>query len=305
MVVTLRQIMSQVRAAPTLDDALAVIIQQVKKAVRIDACAVYLSDRDRDDCVLAAAEGLTPDLIGRARVRLGEGLVGLVAERKELIVDMDAGSHPSGCLSTDTSHQRDGSFLGTPLIHYRRLLGVLVAWKPAHQSYARDEVTFFLSLGAQLAKAVHDAEVIGAVSALLGGQKCRDPFVEGIPAAKGLAIGRVVLVDGQTKLDSIPDREVRDVAAEVLAFEAAIAAVREKMQSGGIGLVGVVPEDVDSLFDVYAMLLGSDSLAMDTIKRIRSGSWAPGAWIFLDRDRRPYPVHAGSGPRQRPVRNPL
>ena len=44
-------------------------------------------------------------------------------------------------------------------------------------------------------------------------------------------------------------------------------------------MVGVVPEDVDSLFDVYAMLLGSsDSLVTDTIERIRSGNWAPGAW---------------------------
>jgi phosphotransferase system enzyme I (PtsP) len=98
MLVTLRQIMSRVRAAPTLDDALAVIIQQVKKAVRIDACAVYLTDAERDDCVLAAAEGLTPDLIGRARVRLGEGLVGLVAERKELIVE-SGDAHGSKCVA--------------------------------------------------------------------------------------------------------------------------------------------------------------------------------------------------------------
>jgi phosphotransferase system enzyme I (PtsP) len=35
---------------------------------------------------------------------------------------------------------------------------------------------------------------------------------------------------------------------------------------------------VQSLFDVYAMLLGSDSLVLDTIERIRSGSWAPAAW---------------------------
>ena len=40
MVVTLRQLISEVRAAPTLEDAMAVIIQQVKKAIRIDACAV-------------------------------------------------------------------------------------------------------------------------------------------------------------------------------------------------------------------------------------------------------------------------
>lgn len=278
MLVTLRQIMRQVHAAPTLDDALEVIIRQVKKAVRVDACAVYLTDVERDDFVLAAAEGLIPDSIGSVRVGLGEGLVGLVAERKELIVQTDAGAHPSCRLSTDAPHGRDGSFLGTPLIHYRKLLGVLTAWKPAHQPYARDEVTFFLSLGAQLAKAVHDAETIDAVSALLAGRLCRDPFVQGLSAARGLAIGRVVLVDGQTKLASIPDRAVRDVAAEVLVFEAAIAAARQELQFGGEGLAGFVPRDVESLFEVYAMLLGSDSLVLDTIERIRSGNWAPGAW---------------------------
>lgn len=278
MLVTLRQIMQQVRVAPTLGEALAVIIQQVKKAVPVDACAVYLTDVEQENCVLAAAEGLTPDAIGSVRVGLGEGLVGLVAERKELIVETDAGAHPSCRLSTDTPHGRDGSFLGTPLIHYRKLLGVLAAWKPAHQPYARDEVTFFLSLGAQLAKAVHDAETIDAVSALLAGRRCRDPFVQGLSAARGLAIGRVVLVDGQTKLASIPDQEVQDVAAEVLVFEATIAAARQELRSGGEGLAGFVPGDVESLFEVYAMLLGSDSLVLDTIERIRSGNWAPGAW---------------------------
>jgi phosphotransferase system enzyme I (PtsP) len=278
MLVTLRQIMQQVRVAPTLDEALAVIIEQVKKAVPVDACAVYLTDVEQEDCVLAAAEGLTPDSIGSVRAGLGEGLVGLVAERKELIVETDAGTHPSCRLSTDTLHRRDGSFLGTPLIHYRKLLGVLVAWKPAHQPYTRDEVTFFLSLGAQLAKAVHDAETIDAVSALLAGRRCRDPFVQGLSAASGLAIGRVVLVDGQTKLASIPDRAVRDAAAEVLVFEATIAAARQELRSGGEGLAGVVPEDVESLFDVYAMLLGNDSLVLDSSERIRSGNWAPGAW---------------------------
>ena len=108
MLVTLRQIMRQVHAAPTLDEALAVIIQQVKKAVPVDACAVYLTDVEQEDCVLAAAEGVTPDSIGSVRVGLGEGLVGLVAERKELIVETDAGAHPSCRLSTDTPHGRDG-----------------------------------------------------------------------------------------------------------------------------------------------------------------------------------------------------
>ena len=117
------------------------------------------------------------------------------------------------------------------------------------------------------------------MSALLSGQHRRDPFVQGISAAKGLATGRVMLADGQAKLESIPDRQVRDVAAEVLAFQAAIAGARHELKSGGEGLVGVVPEDVDSLFDVYVLLLGCcDSLVTVSIERLRSGFWGPCAW---------------------------
>ncbi|MCG6897796.1 MAG: hypothetical protein LJE60_11925 [Thiocapsa sp.] len=87
---------------------------------------------------------------------------------------------------------------------------------------------------------MHDAETIDAVSALLRGERCRDPFVQGLSAARGLAIGRVVLVSAQTKLESIPDREARDVAAEVLAFEAAIAAARQELRPGGEGLADIL-----------------------------------------------------------------
>ncbi|MGA7981617.1 MAG: phosphoenolpyruvate--protein phosphotransferase [Chromatiaceae bacterium] len=278
MLVTLRQIMQLVGVAPTLREALDIAVQQVRKAVQVDACAIYLTDVAHDEYALVASDGLSPHPIEDVRVRPGEGLVGIVGERQELVVETVARFHRGHGLSPDPTQESDGSFLGTPLIHYRKLLGVLVAWKPQGHPYASDEVTFFLSLGAQLAKAVHDAEAIDAVGELLRGNPHPDAFIQGVAAATGLAIGQAVLVEAQTRLESIPDRASRDVVAEEHAFTAAVAAAQQELRRAGERMSEALPDAVRALFDVQAMLLGDVSLVGDTIELIRAGSWAPGAW---------------------------
>ncbi len=278
MLVTLRQIVTEVGAAPTLDDALAIIVRQVKNAVRVDACAVYLADEEQDDYVLVAADGLSPASVGRVRVSRRDGLLGLVGERKELIIVTDVRAHPGYRPLTETGEERFGSFLGMPLIHYHRVLGVLVAWKPAHHPYAKEEVSFFLSIAAQLAKGIHEAAAMDTVGRLLRGEAPGDAFVQGVPAATGFAIGNAVWLDPHTRLESIPDRGIGDGAAEEMAFRAAVAAAQQDLRSGAEHLAGGLPDEVRALFDAYAMLLGSHSLVSDTVERIRAGNWAPGAW---------------------------
>jgi phosphotransferase system enzyme I (PtsP) len=89
-----RQIVREVNAAPSLHDALALIVQRVKASLPVDACAVYLADPESEQYVLTAAEGLSASLAGAIRVG-NEGLVGLTAERRELVVEANAATHPS------------------------------------------------------------------------------------------------------------------------------------------------------------------------------------------------------------------
>ena len=44
MLTILRRIVQEVSAARTLDEALAIIVSEVKKAVSTDVCSVYLCD---------------------------------------------------------------------------------------------------------------------------------------------------------------------------------------------------------------------------------------------------------------------
>ena len=92
----------------------------------VDGCSVYLIDTAGSHYVLMATDGLNPAVVGKFRFGCNEGIVGFVGERQEPVNLENASDHPrfrySPELGTDPYH----AFLGVPLIHFRRVLGVLV-----------------------------------------------------------------------------------------------------------------------------------------------------------------------------------
>ena len=223
-----RQIVHEVNLAPSLHHALALIVHGVKDALPVDACAVYLTDIENDQFVLMASDGLAATSVGQLRVG-PEGLVGLVAERRELVVLTNAAAHPRYRVSPETGEERYGSFIGMPLIHYQRVLGVLAAWKRIHRQFDKDEVTFFVTIAAQLARAIHQAATVDEVNTMLSGEMQEDAFIQGIPAASGVALGTVALLDPLANLESIPDREAQDVDAEETTFRTAVADIQREL----------------------------------------------------------------------------
>jgi phosphotransferase system, enzyme I, PtsP len=142
MLAKLRDIIREVRTAANLDEVLAIIVRRVKGSLQVDACAVYLTDVETDQYVLTASSGLGSSSAGQVRTDRQAGLLGLVGERRELVVLTNATRHPRYHPSTETDEGRYDTFIGVPLIHYHHVLGVLAAWKQAHAEFDKDEVTF-------------------------------------------------------------------------------------------------------------------------------------------------------------------
>lgn len=272
-----RDIVREVAAADNLDDALTTLVRRVNAVQPTDACGVYLTDVESGRLVLMSSSGLNPPSKGSVRAARQSGLPVLVAERREMVVLADAKAHPRYVPSPETGDEQYDAFLGMPLIHYHHVLGVLAAWK-AHSPFVREEVTFFITIAAQLAKVIHEAAAVGEVRSLLNGAAQKKWFIQGVQAAAGLAIGTAALVDPLAKLESVPDRHSQDTEPEERAFRAALAAAQGELQSANERLTGTLPSEVRGLFDVFSMLLESDDLVESTIARIRVGNWAPGAW---------------------------
>jgi len=277
MLENLRRVVQEVNAAENLDDALLIIVREVKSAMGVDVCSVYLRDDTRDDNVLMATDGLNPAAVGKVRLPRNRGLVGLVGERQEPVNIRDAAVHPRYAYIPETSEEPYHAFIGVPIIHYRRVLGVLVAQQRDHRLFDDDEMAFIVTIAAQLAGAISHAAAIASAGSLTNGQPRESRLVQGVRGAPGVAIGTIALVDPLAALDSVPDRQPADVDAEERAFRTAVAAVQEELRVSGERMAPLLPAEERALFDVFVMLLGSDSLVTDTVQGIRAGNWAPGA----------------------------
>ena len=143
-------------------ETLTNIVHLIKRRFETDVCSVYLLEPDRANLVLAATIGLRPESVGRVRMRLTEGLAGLVAEQLRPQVVADATAHPRFKYFREAGEDPYRSFLGVPIIDRGLLQGVLVVQtvEPRGRS-ARTMCGCWSMAGAQLAPIVSEARTLG------------------------------------------------------------------------------------------------------------------------------------------------
>lgn len=278
MLERLRDIVQEVNTAKDLQSALNIIVTQVRDAMNTQVCSVYLLDPDINSHVLMASEGLRKESVGRVRLQVGEGLVGLVASNAEPVNLEDARAHPNYHFLSATGEEEFSSFLGVPIIHHRKVLGVLVVRHQDKRTYDEGEEAFLITLSAQLAGVIAAAEATGAIQGMSpSGQRKTDTSFNGVAGSNGVAIGHAVVVFPAADLDSIPQRACTDVSAEITTFNAAIAAVRSDMSALSSTLETRLRPEERELFGVYVRMLDDASLGKEVIDRINGGQWAQGA----------------------------
>ncbi|MCG6658639.1 phosphoenolpyruvate--protein phosphotransferase [Halomonas campisalis] len=275
MLEVLRRIIQEVNGARSLDAALATMVRRIRKAMRTDVCSFYLYDAELEELVLMETIGLHTQAVGRVTLRVGEGLVGLVAEREEPLNLEDAPSHPRFRYFEATGEERYSSFLGVPIIHQRRMLGVLVVQQGAKRRYDEEDEAFLVTMGAQLAGVLAHALVTGSLNrpSREGGQA----MFTGVAASPGMVVGEAVVIAAPADLDSVPDLIPTDVEHEIERFKEAICRVREEIKAAGERLASRISAQELALFEVYQQMLGEAALSQEIKKRIREGQWAPGA----------------------------
>lgn len=289
MLNTLRKIVQEVNAAKDLKAALSIIVQRVKEAMGSQVCSVYLLDPETNRFVLMATDGLNKRSIGKVSMAPSEGLVGLVGSREEPLNLEDAASHPRYRYFAETGEERYASFLGAPIIHHRRVMGVLVVQQKERRQFDEGEEAFLVTMSAQLAGVIAHAEATGSIRGLgRQGKGVQEAKFVGVPGAPGAAVGTAVVVLPPADLNVVPDRSVDDIAAELELFDKALGWVREDMQELSAKLATQLRKEERALFDVYLMMLEDASLGNEVRKVIRTGQWAQGALrqVVLDHVKR-------------------
>jgi phosphotransferase system enzyme I (PtsP) len=280
MLSSLRTIVQEVNSARSLSEVLFIIVKEVRDAMSAGVCSVYLFDEADQNYVLMATEGLRQESIGKVRMAMREGLVGLVAAKEEPLNLQDADQHPNFAYFEETGEAPFHSFLGVPIIHHRKVLGVLVLQQETRRRFASEEEAFVVTVCAQLSGAIAHAEATGALRQLAsaGRGKSKEAVFPGIPSSSGVGIGRVVLVTSSSDLKMVPERLTDNPGAEVKLFREALKATKRDMRNLGNGLSGKLSAEEFALFEVYIRLLDDRVLINEVISAIKLGQAAPSAW---------------------------
>ena len=286
MLETLRHIIHSVNTAPNLASALDLIVTQVRESILCDVCSIYIIEtadtaRHTEPAqraqVLMASVGLSPEAIGKVRLPLGTGLIGLVAARAKPLNLADALVHPNYQRIIETGETRFRGFLGVPIIQNRQVLGVLVVRQHAMRQFQETEVTFLFTLAAQLAGAISHAQTNGELTALNQGHTTGQLLLKGRAGNPGVGLGQGVVAYPHADLAAVPDRRIQSIEAESARLRTAMQQVADELQALKTGLQTKLPAEEQVLFDALILMLDGDTLLDQTLTRIQAGVWAPAA----------------------------
>jgi phosphotransferase system, enzyme I, PtsP len=277
MLNSLGHIVQDVNSAPNLEEAVWLIVRRTREVMSTDVCSVYLSDETSRRHVLMATEGLRANAVGRVSLGYEEGLVGLVAERAETLNLANAPAHPRFRLIPEVGEDSYRAFLGVPVIHRRKVLGVLVAQQRSARRFREEHVAFLVTLAAQLAGAIALAKASGSGRRPGQSSSWDERHFDGLPAAPGVATGIAVVVYPPMDLNAVPDRAPKDLNTEEAALRVAVERAATEVKQLGTRLQGIMSAEDRALFDAYILMMTSPGLIEDTVARIQAGNWAPGA----------------------------
>src|SRR5258708_35641304 len=105
----LHEIGSRIAAADPLREVLGRVVEFIGAVVKCDSCLIYVLEND--ELVLRASKNPHPEVVGRLRIHLGQGITGWVAEhRQPVAVAREASKDPRFKLFSELPEDRYEAF---------------------------------------------------------------------------------------------------------------------------------------------------------------------------------------------------
>jgi phosphotransferase system enzyme I (PtsP) len=275
----LREIMAEPVAAQLRLDRIVVLIAANMVS---EVCSLYVMRSD-DTLELYATEGLNREAVHLTKLRVGEGLVGLIGEKAEPLALSDAQTHPSFSYKPETGEEIYHGFMGVPVLRAGNTLGVLVVQNRTYRVYTEEEIEALQTTAMVLAELIASGELTGLGEPGTETISRRPLHCRGVALADGLGLGHAVLHQ--------PRVVVRNIIAsspekELVRLDTAIAEVRssidEMLERGDIAHQG----DHREVLETFRMFANDQGWLRRMREAIRTGITAEAAVDRVQSDSR-------------------
>src|SRR5579864_1106567 len=224
----LRRLRDVMAGSGTAQERLNTIVRVIAADMVAEVCSIYLL-RAGEVLELFATEGLRPEAVHQTRLRVGEGLVGVIAATGRPLALADAQSHPDFAYRPETGEEIYHSLMGVPILRGDRVLGVLVVQNRTQRHYAEDEIETVQTVAMVLAELAASGDLVSPSEVGHGEGVGQAPVrLDGVRLNPGLAVGTAVIHAPRLLIRTVV---AEDPQAEVARLRTAVASMQSAIDT--------------------------------------------------------------------------
>ncbi len=259
-------------------------VSLVARNLSADVCSVYLYDEQADELVLRATMGLNSEAVGKVRMKLGEGLVGITLERLQPICEGTATMSPYYRYFEEAHEDRFQSFLAVPIRRGVEKIGVLVVQKEQKNYFDEYDVMTLRATASQLAGAMENAKLLIGMNQPKDKKSDRPAeykgvrFIKGKSASGGYAYAdAAVMRESHGGLMTGYDESENGRTFTLKDFFVALEKTTQQLESLQAKLSQRLPESASLIFTAHFMILKDAKFIDKIVGLIEKGTPAPEA----------------------------
>jgi phosphotransferase system, enzyme I, PtsP len=270
----LRRLRDIMAGSGTPQERLDRIVRIVAAEMVAEVCSAYVM-RAGEVLELFATEGLRPEAVHRTRLRIGEGLVGVIAATARPLALADAQSHPDFAYRPETGEEIYHSLMGVPILRGGRVLGVLVVQNRSLRHYTEDEIEVLQTIAMVVAELAATGELVNPLEiAQSQGGGLLPLRLVGIRLNPGLAIAPAVLHEPRLLIRQLV---AEDVEGELKRLRHGVTAMRTAIDELIVTGRGLGTGEHRDVLETYRMFAADRGWVARISDAIRSGLTAEAA----------------------------
>ena len=153
------EIGKELTSSSRLDEVLHTIVERTSEVLKVERCSLLLLDEDENELFIAAAKGLSHDVIAGTHINMGEKISGWILENKSPVL-VDDIEKDERFKSRSKEMYYTHSFISVPLIFKGKGIGVInVNNKRSREVFSKDDLHLVEGIADQASIAVENARL--------------------------------------------------------------------------------------------------------------------------------------------------
>lgn len=277
------------KGSSSIENLLGNIVIMVARHMQADVCSIYIYDDASGELILRANTGLAPQVIGKTRLKPGEGLAGTVYEKNEPVCTADGFTQSNFRSYKDTGEDRYKSFLAVPIVSGSNPVGVIMLQREENNRFEVSDIRALQIVASQLAAVLENVKIIISLQREKPREITREKkehldgaFLKGKAASRGYAFAKAALAAGEERFHEIAG-QIFEEKHGLTDLKKALAKTEKELESLQKAVETKLSDAASMIFNAHLLILKDQGFISAMTTAVQKGKNAPDAVIAAGR----------------------